>query len=481
MLFNSWVFIGFLAVVLPVYFSLSHRWQNRFLLVASYFFYGWWDWRFLSLLFVSTIIDYVAARLLDRTSGTRARRALILTSICFGLGVLGFFKYFNFFVDSAVVALNSLGWNATAPLLKVVLPVGVSFYTFQTMSYTIDVYRKRQAACTSFVDFALYVTYFPQLVAGPIERAQRLLPQIQAPRRVSQEQIASGAQLMLWGFVKKVAVADSLAPYADRIFPNPQDFDSVTLLFGVYCFALQIYGDFSGYSDIARGISRILGIELMENFKQPYFARNITEFWRRWHISLSTWLRDYLYIPLGGNRNGAVRQYVNLLLTMLLGGLWHGANWTFVVWGGLHGVYLAVHKYVTRNRRIAIERAPETPRSWATYVIMTLFTFHLVCLTWVFFRAGDFRVAQVYLWRLFAGPYRLAGNRDASLAGLEDSLLFYGVLVFAVDFACWRGNRESPLTERHTWWKRGLVYGIALVILAYVREKTGGTFIYFQF
>jgi alginate O-acetyltransferase complex protein AlgI len=355
MLFNSFVFVLFLAIVLPVYYALSHRWQNRFLLVASYVFYGYWDWRFLGLLAISTVLDFALALLIAGTDSPRRKKRRVALSVVVNLGILGFFKYFDFFVDSAAVLLESAGLQANLPMLRVVLPVGISFYTFQSMAYTIDVYRGIQPPTRNLLDFALYVAYFPQLVAGPIERASRLLPQIQSPRRVGQAQWERGAQLILWGYVKKVAIADGLAPYADAVFRDPSSFSGLSLWLGVYCFAVQIYCDFSGYTDIARGVSQLLGIELMENFRQPYLSRNITEFWRRWHISLSTWLRDYLYVPLGGNRRGPAMQYRNLMITMLLGGLWHGAAWTFVVWGGLHGLFLATHKYMTRGRKIGQE------------------------------------------------------------------------------------------------------------------------------
>lgn len=482
MLFNSWVFVAFLLLVLPVYYYLSHRWQNRFLLVASYVFYGWWDWRFLSLLAFSTVLDYVVALLLEREASPRKRRLLLGCSILGNLGLLGFFKYFNFFVDTAVLALEQAGWHPNRPLLNVVLPVGISFYTFQTLSYTIDVYRRQQKACHDFIGFALFVTYFPQLVAGPIERASRLLPQILAPRRVGQAQWNSGAQLLLWGYVKKVAVADSLAPFVENAFRAPEEASGLMLWLALYCFALQIYCDFSGYTDIARGVSRLMGIDLMENFKQPYLARNITEFWRRWHISLSTWLRDYLYIPLGGNRRGAIAQYRNLMITMLLGGLWHGADWTFVLWGGLHGVYLAAHKFITRNRRIGIEPPPAGLRDGMKYALNVLVTFHLVCLTWVFFRADNISTAFRYLRQMAVDWDRpLAPLATPEFVGIIDSLVFYGLLVIMLDLASWRRNAELPLSERNRWWIRGLCYAAGFLVLAFVREQTGASFIYFQF
>jgi len=396
MLFNSLTFLVFLAVVLGLYYSLTHRAQNLLLVLASYVFYGAWDWRFLALLWISTVVDYLCALKLAQSQHQPTRRAYMAISVATNLGILGFFKYCNFFVESFADLVGLFGIEANVSLLHVVLPVGISFDTFQTLSYTIDVYRQQISPTRNMIDFAVYVAYFPQLVAGPIERASRLLPQIAKPRRVDQQMISSGAQLMLLGYLKKVGIADSIAPYVEEIFSAPASQSSPELLVGLYLFAIQIYCDFSGYSDIARGVSRLLGIELMVNFKQPYLARNITEFWRRWHISLSTWLRDYVYIPLGGNRGGARRTYINLMLTMLIGGLWHGASWTFVVWGGLHGTYLIVHR-LARGRHRDLTFEIRTPSQFIAYLVATLATFHLVCLTWLFFRAADFSQAWAYL------------------------------------------------------------------------------------
>jgi len=369
MAFNSFVFLVFLALVLPCYYALSHKWQNRFLLAASYVFYGAWDWRFLSLLAASTLIDYHVAQALHQTSKLGRRRILLAVSVCANLGFLAAFKYFDFFVGSLSTLLVSLGLGELPWAIQVVLPVGISFYTFQTLGYTIDVYRRTQEPTRDFAAFALYVSYFPQLVAGPIERARNLLPRILNKRTVTPARIATGLQLMLMGYLKKTAIADAVAPYVDEIFAHPDQQSSLRLLFGLYLFAIQIYGDFSGYSDIARGVSRLFGIDLMVNFKQPYLSANITEFWRRWHISLSTWLRDYLYIPLGGNRKGKLNTYRNLMITMLLGGLWHGAAWGFVIWGGLHGLYLAVHKLICRDRGRGVEPPVlQTPRQWASFL-----------------------------------------------------------------------------------------------------------------
>lgn len=340
MLFNSLAFVIFFAVVYGLYIVLPFRAQNRMLLLASYIFYGWWDWRFLGLIFVSTLVDYIASWGIHKSSGILPRRGWLSFSLISNLGMLAYFKYANFFVDSFVAMVQNLGIPLDMTLAEILLPVGISFYTFQTLSYTIDVYRGELEPVKDFGDFALFVAYFPQLVAGPIERAAVLLPQLSAPRTLNHKQLEDGCWLILYGFFLKLVVADNLSPFTQRVFNNPSGEQGAIILFGVYAAAWQIFGDFAGYSNIARGISKLMGIELMKNFDQPFFAISPSDFWRRWHISLSTWLRDYLYIPLGGNRGSSRRTYCNLMATMLIGGLWHGAAWNFVAWGFFHGAIL---------------------------------------------------------------------------------------------------------------------------------------------
>ena len=471
MVFNSLEFVIFLPLVLIAYFRLRHKGQNRMLLVASYLFYGWWDYRFLTLLAFTTVIDYAVGLYIGRTDDPKIRKRLLLASIAVNLVVLGFFKYFNFFVDSAGALLGKLGLSPNLPLLRVILPVGISFYTFQSMSYAFDVYRRRLEPATSLLDFALYVAYFPQLVAGPIERAQALLPQITNPRRrPTSEQVSSGVLLMLIGLFKKVAIADVMAPIVESAFAAPEANSSVALLVGLYAFALQIYGDFSGYTDIGRGASRLMGIELMENFNQPYLSRNITAFWRTWHISLSTWLWDYLYIPLGGNRKGRVVTYRNLMLVMLLGGLWHGAAWTFVIWGGLHGLYLAIHRAVSSP----VPRGYQGRFRLRHDLIPALATFHLVGFAWIFFRADSLSNAISYIQRLF--QFRISIPDPNSL------ILVVAAAVAVVSIDLWQrnsGSHEVMLRWRPAW--QGLAY--ASLILAIVVFSGGPVtpFIYFQF
>jgi len=341
MLFNSLEFLLFLPIVFVLYWFVFKKlhFQNILILVASYVFYGWWDWRFLSLILLSTIIDYTLGLQIKRTTQIKKRKLLLGVSLFFNLGMLGFFKYYNFFIDSWIEAWAGFGVTMHASSLNIVLPVGISFYTFQTLSYTIDVYRGKLEPTKDFISFASFVSFFPQLVAGPIERATNLLPQFYKKRSFSYDNAVSGMKLILWGLVKKVVIADSCAILVNKIFENYHTESGLALCMGAVYFAFQIYCDFSGYSDIAIGTSRLFGFKLMRNFNYPYFSRDIAEFWRRWHISLSTWFRDYLYIPLGGSRGSKMFQLRNVFIIFLVSGFWHGANWTFIAWGGLNALF----------------------------------------------------------------------------------------------------------------------------------------------
>ena len=386
MVFNSLQYALFLSAVFVIYWRLRRRGQNILLLATSWFFYATWDWRFLGLLVLSTVTDFIVGGRLASAASDSRRRIIFGISLVVNLGILGFFKYFNFFAESASRLLGSVGLNASGPTLKILLPVGISFYTFHGISYTFDVYRRKIRPARSLVDFALFIAFFPQLIAGPIGRAQWQLPQFEMERqRPSPEQMRAGIHLLFIGLFRKVVIADSLAPFVDGAFNQASGGSWITLLAGVWAFALQIYGDFSGYSDMARGSARLLGIELPENFNQPYLSRNITDFWRTWHVSLSSWLRDYLYIPLGGNRGTAATTARNIMITMLLGGLWHGAAWTFVVWGALHGMFLIAHRPV----RDLTPKEPTGPFRRKD-ILPALGTFHMVCLGWIFFRAESF-------------------------------------------------------------------------------------------
>jgi len=474
LLFNTWTFAGFFLVVYALYRVLGRRHQNALLLIASYVFYGSWDWRFLSLLMLSTGVDYLVARRLHATEERRARRGLLLVSLATNLGILGTFKYCGFFIESATDLLGFIGLEAHVSVLEIVLPVGISFYTFQTMAYTIDVYRRRAQPVSDLGTFALYVSYFPQLVAGPIERAQNLIPQFEKVRVVTPQSVASGLMLIFIGLIRKVAIADVAAPFVDRVFADPASQSSSTLMFGTLMFALQIYGDFAGYSDIARGISRLLGIELMENFNHPYFARNISVFWRRWHISLSTWLRDYLYIPLGGSRGSRTFIYRNLMLTMLLGGLWHGAAWTFIIWGAIHGGALIIHKRLLADSKPidgwGEDRSPSglmrTLASWALTMLV-------VNLAWIFFRCPDLATAIQFLGGLTELRGGFSVSEWARLAGLTTL-----VLVLDVPQAL---SQDHTRMLRWSWPVRGASYATLLLVMNWIRNQDDVTFLYFQF
>jgi alginate O-acetyltransferase complex protein AlgI len=474
MLFNSFVFAAFLAIVLPLYYLLSMRGQNVLLFFAGLIFYGWWDWRFLGLLLFSTALDWAMGLKIDsQAPGSRERKRWLIVSVIANLGILGFFKYFNFFIDSAAAFIELLGMQAHMPTLRIVLPVGISFYTFQSMSYTIDVYRGDIKPQRSLFLYSIFVSYFPQLVAGPIERASALLPAFEKQRKVNAAQISEGLQLILFGFFKKLAIADAVASSVNAAFSEPRQLDGAQLLRAMYLFMLQIYGDFSGYSDIARGVSKLFGIDLMVNFNQPYFATSITEHWRRWHISLSTWLRDYLYIPLGGSRNGRWMTYRNNFLTMLLGGLWHGASWNYVIWGGLHGVYLAVHKFWMESKGLkeppTAKRFSDLPLAFAK----ALATFHLVLIGFVFFRSPDLATAKLIFVKLFTDW----NGFSPSLFALP--LLYFGLLAL-IDVPQYIGRRHT-VAESWPAAPRAVYYGTLLLLTFLLGGAGSASFIYFQF
>jgi len=388
MLFDTPVYLVFLVLVVIAYWRLNWRKQNALLLAASYFFYGWWDWRFLLLMIASTTIDFLIARKIEDMPNPSGRRALLIVSLVLNFSILGFFKYFNFFFDSAMQGLNALGLhNVPRSFLMIILPPGISFYTFQEVAYIVDVYAGRIKASRNFLDYGLFISLFPHLIAGPIQRPSHLLPQVQNPRVFRADAFRDGCMLILMGFLRKAVIADNCAHLADAAFGGSLGNNGWATLIGCYAFAWQIYGDFSGYSDIARGSAQLLGFHFMVNFRQPYLAVSLQDFWRRWHISLSTWLRDYLYIPLGGSRAGAGKTYRNLLITMVLGGLWHGANWTFIVWGALHGAVLSAERWIYGYEREAAE--PTGIRK----VVSQVFIFHIVCLSWIFFRAESISAA----------------------------------------------------------------------------------------
>lgn len=477
MLFSQVDFWVFFAVVVTTYLALPHRAQNRMLLLASYVFYGAWDWRFLGLIAFSTCVDYLVAIRLELEQDPKLRRRWLTLSMITNLGLLGIFKYLNFFIASFTTLADSVGLPASPVVLHIVLPVGISFYTFQTMSYTIDVYRRDMDATKDFWDFALFVSFFPQLVAGPIERAKHLLPEIAAPRQVTWDKAARGTMLCLIGLVKKIVIADAISPSVDAVY-GMADPSGGAILVATWLFALQIYCDFSGYTDIARGVAKILGFDLMRNFAQPYFAINPQEFWRRWHISLSTWLRDYLYISLGGNRQGRRRTQVNLMLTMLLGGLWHGAAWNFVLWGAYQGGLLAAHRQFFGRRANSGEGVRRGGLAWLVRIVQIVLFFQVVCYGWLLFRAQSFAQITDFTKRLFTlklSDFSHLGYIDLPIPALSGMLLLF----------LWDLATETTGRPRfyQTWPRplRAALYAILIYALAFGATTTPSAFIYFQF
>jgi alginate O-acetyltransferase complex protein AlgI len=461
MLFNSATFLQFFAAFVLLYYSLRlHlRARNVLIVAASYLFYGWWDYRFLALLFASSLLDYSVGLGLQRLREPQTRKLLLVLSIAGNLTVLGFFKYYDFFVSSVSEMLARLGFQAHIPLLQVILPVGISFYTFQTMSYAIDVYRREMPATRDFIQFLAYVSFFPQLVAGPIERGKHLLPQFSETRHITWPMVEEGIWLCLWGLFKKVVLADNLAPLVDMVYDHPQP-GALLVIWATLAFGAQIYCDFSGYSDIARGTARLLGFDIMLNFNLPYVATSLRDFWSRWHISLSTWLRDYLYISLGGNRCGSGRMYRNLFLTMLLGGLWHGASWNFVAWGVWHGTGL-VWQRLWRGGR---------PGRLLSWVLTMAFVFY----GWLLFRAGSWRQIVTLTQQLTV------------LAWPPWTMSFaLNLAVFTLPLAgmqFWQHRTGDLLAPfRLPLWMRGILQGILLTGIVVFWEKAKVPFIYFQF
>jgi alginate O-acetyltransferase complex protein AlgI len=467
MLFDSPAYILFLIVVVAAYWRLkSHRSRNIMLLAASYFFYGWWDWRFLLLMIGSTVLDFLIAMHIGRTAEPRRRKALLILSLVVNFSILGFFKYFDFFIGSFSGLLQSAGvHHIPYALLRIVLPPGISFYTFQEVAYIVDVYHRKLAPAESFVEYALFISLFPHLIAGPIQRPSHLLPQVQSPRVWDSGKAFDGVMLILEGLFRKCVIADNCALIANAAFEHrfggPNLF--VTAI-GTYAFAWQIYGDFSAYSNIARGSAQLLGFHFMVNFRQPYLAQSMQDFWRRWHISLSTWLRDYLYIPLGGSRRGEPRTYFNLLTTMLLGGLWHGANWTFVAWGGIHGAALGIERAMPAK----------VPDSFVRRWVRRTVGFHIVCFAWIFFRAGSIRAAVDMVASLTVWQWR------PEYAAVLRFLAVFIVPLLLIDIQLEKTGGEYLLEARPLTWRFGTAIAMFL-LLAFFSANQNSAFIYFQF
>lgn len=478
MLFNSIEFLVFLPVVFFLYWFVANRsvsGRNILVIIASYVFYGWWDWRFLSLIILSSIVDYSVGVQLGKTTQQKQRKILLIVSVLVNLGLLGFFKYYNFFIDSFVDAFAMLGVTVHPSSLQIILPVGISFYTFQTLSYTIDVYRKKLKPTHDPLAFFAFVSFFPQLVAGPIERATNLLPQFYSLKKFDYESAKDGMRQILWGLFKKIVIADNCAEYANQIFNNSGEYSGSTLVLGALFFTFQIYGDFSGYSDIAIGTARLFGFNLMKNFAFPYFSRDIAEFWRRWHISLSTWFRDYVYIPLGGSRGSTLMQVRNVFIIFIVSGFWHGANWTFIVWGALNAIYFLPLLLLKKNRTNLGEVAEG--RYFPTFKEFTSIgiTFSLTVLAWIFFRAESLSHAFTYIATIFTSTL-------FAIPAILPIKLFLLLLFFLI--VEWLGrtgeyaisNLENSLNR---WLRWPLYYGIIVLIVFYGGNQQ--TFIYFQF
>ena len=483
MVFNSLEFFIFLPVVFVLYwfvFNKHLKTQNLFLLAASYLFYGLWDWRFLSLILLSTVVDYYVAINIDSNSEKKIRKRWLWVSVIFNVGLLGFFKYYNFFVDSWVDMVSLFGYQMKSTwTLGVILPVGISFYTFQTMSYSFDVYYKKLKPTTDFLSFAAFVSFFPQLVAGPIERASNLLTQILNKRTFNYNQAVSGLKLILWGLFKKVVIADSLGPIVDDIFSNYSTYPASTLILGVTLFSFQVYGDFSGYSDIAIGTAKLFGVELMSNFKFPQFSRNVAEYWQRWHVSLSTWFRHYIYIPLGGSRGSKLKSIRNICIVFLISGFWHGANWTFIFWGGFHAlafipVFLMGRNAIYKDSVIGENTFFPT----LTEIGQVLLTFGIVTFSRILFRSESITDAFAFIKQIcsnfsYETYHHPMGYRMIDFYVLIALFIFYEYLI--------RKDERSPFKFKSNVVRLLLYTIIILSMLLFYDDSIDRSFIYFQF
>jgi len=484
MLFNSIDFAVFLPIVFLLYwfvFKNSLKSQNFLIVVASYLFYGWWDWRFLALIAFSSLVDYIIGIKLDKVEDRHIRKSLLVLSIVINLGLLCFFKYYNFFIDNFTTAFTFMGLPIKANTLNIILPVGISFYTFQTMSYTIDVYRKKLPATKDLIAFSAFVSFFPQLVAGPIERATNLLPQFFERRKFDYVQAKDGLRQVLWGLFKKMVIADNCAEFANIIFNNSSDYGGSTLLLGAVFFTFQIYGDFSGYSDIAIGTSKLFGFRLMQNFAFPYFSRDMAEFWRRWHISLSTWFRDYVYIPLGGSRGNKWQQIRNIFIIFLISGFWHGANWTFIVWGALNAIYFIPLLLFGKNRQNLEIVAADRKYPTFSELLSILGTFTLIVFSWIFFRAENMGHALSYISGIFSPQLVEFPDFSALPGAITLLILIAGFLLVE-----WKGRvgqygicRIQFIPSKVRRWSLYLLIILIIDIFGNTSEEI--EFIYFQF
>lgn len=482
MLFNSLGFALFFPIVFFLYWFVAKnniKAQNSILLVSSYFFYACWDYRFLFLLIFSTFLDYYTGLKIYRSNTRSTKKMWLLISVVINLGFLGFFKYYNFFVESFAEVLGSVGFQPNIWTLNIILPVGISFYTFHGMSYVFDIYNDKVVPRTNFVNYSVFVSYFPLLVAGPIERATHLLPQVESPRHFDYSKAVDGMRQILWGFFKKIVIADNCATYVNMIFDNYHDYSGSTLVLGAIFFAFQIYGDFSGYSDIALGTSRLLGIELLRNFAYPYFSRDIAEFWRRWHISLSSWFRDYLYIPLGGSKGGAWHKIRNTFIIFLVSGFWHGANWTFIAWGALNAIYFLPLLLLKMNRSnldiVAHGKLFPSLRD----AIGIMITFSLTVLAWIFFRSETVTDAFAYIGRIFSSGLLAI----PAVISSETVPLMVCLVLFVIVEWLQRDKKHALQIDGIFSWRllRWNIYIVLTFLIYYVGNFGHHAFIYFQF
>jgi D-alanyl-lipoteichoic acid acyltransferase DltB (MBOAT superfamily) len=483
MLFNSFSFFIFLPIVLVLYLITPKKYRWGLLLIASYYFYMSWNASYAILIAFSTLVTYASGIYIYKSKKEKSKKVIVAISFIVNLAILFFYKYFNFFSRTTEKLFDKVGMNIDAPILDILLPVGISFYTFQALSYTMDVYRNEIKPERHLGIYALFVSYFPQLVAGPIERSKHLLPQLRSLKQFEYDNLRTGAILILWGFFKKVVIADRVAILVNTVYDNPSDYTGIETLWAVLLFSFQIFCDFSAYTDIARGVARLMGIDLMKNFDSPYFAKSITEFWRRWHISLSTWFRDYLYIPLGGSRKGLQRTYINLFLVFLISGLWHGASMNFIIWGAMHGVFIVIEKIFNRGKTIVVIKQ----NSLASSLLRGIFTFSIVTFLWIFFRADTFSDAIIVVKNLFNWKAENFVNGSLYELGLTANeflwVLIFIVLMLVVEYYNSFVNSISKwIAKQHIVLRWGSYLAFVLIILifgAYGGEQQ--EFIYFQF
>jgi D-alanyl-lipoteichoic acid acyltransferase DltB (MBOAT superfamily) len=473
MLFNSITFAVFLVIVFILYWAMKNKplvYQNVLLLTAGYVFYGWWDWRFLSLIFFTSTIDFLIGSGLGKTEKRSNRKLLLVTSIILNIGLLFFFKYYNFFVDSWISLMSSFGLQAHRSTLRIILPVGLSFYTFQSIAYVIDVYRKQIKPESNYISFLAFVSFFPQLVAGPISRASQLLPQFSRKRVFVYQDAVAGMRHILWGFFKKCVIADRLAYTVDLVYSDPGAYHGWAVVIATFFFALQIYCDFSGYSDIALGTARLFGFYIMENFRTPYFSTSFREFWQRWHISLSQWFRDYLYIPLGGSRVNTPRWIFNLMITFILSGFWHGANYTFLIWGFLHGIFLTAESLAKKSFSF----------SFIPKAVKMLIVFASVTFAWIFFRSASLADALQIISNIFQTDN---GFILKTLFRSADEMRFtvYSLVLFVILETALRDGRMNLSGVYKPWLRWSVYYLISFWIIFFGEFQFAPVFIYFQF